>query len=222
MLAHLGAGSVTVFSQAFGSCSALAFAACAAERVEKVILCAPSYPRHEPKNWREMDVFYIISGVIGRRAPALLRAIVPYLMRSVMQNTRKYLERHIARSDCPADIAVLSSPELQRRIPEMLALRSALGTDGLVQENFLNTHGWDFDLSAITVPVHVIQGELDNVSDPLGSRKLCAALPDAHYHGFEELGQYLLFSEWPWIFEACQPGSDATKIIEANRPPAAG
>ena len=79
----------------------------------------------------------------------------------------------------------------------------ALGTDGVAQEHLLNAHGWDFDLRAVTMPVHIIQGELDNVSDPEGSRKLQAALADGHYHAFAELGQYLLFTEWPWILEAC-------------------
>lgn len=203
LMDHLGITTATLLSQAFGSCSALAFAATAPDMVEKAILCAPSYPRHEPPDWRKMDVFYIISGVIGRRAPSLLKAIVPYLMRSVMQNTAKYLERHISSSKCPADIAILSSPTLQRRIPEMLARRTTLGTDGLVQENYLNTHGWDFDLSLVTAPVHIVQGELDNVSDPAGSRKLFNALPNAHYHSLPDLGQYLLFTEWPWILEAC-------------------
>ena len=216
LLDHLGVQRATIFSQAFGSCSALAFAATAVERVEKLVLCAPSYPRHEPADWRSMDVFYIISGVIGRRAPSLLKAIVPYLMRSVMQNTSKYLERHITRSKCPADISVLSSPVLQRRIPEMLALRTALGTDGLVQENFLNTHGWDFDINAITMPVHILQGELDNVSDPEGSRKLQAALPNGHYHSFASLGQYLLFTEWPWVLEACAL-DDPSVVIERSQ-----
>ncbi|MEM1376068.1 MAG: alpha/beta hydrolase [Pseudomonadota bacterium] len=216
LMDHLRADNATLLSQAFGSCGALAFAATAPKRVEKLVLCAPSYPRHEPADWRSMDVFYIISGVIGRRAPSLLKAIVPYLMRSVMQNTGKYLERHIARSKCPADIAVLSSPVLQRRIPEMLALRTAQGTDGLVQENFLNTHGWDFDLSAVTMPTHIIQGELDNVSDPAGSRKLQTALPNGQYHSFAELGQYLLFTDWTWILEACA-SSDANRVIENAR-----
>ncbi|MEP5729550.1 MAG: alpha/beta hydrolase [Sulfitobacter sp.] len=216
LLDHLDAPTAILLSQAFGSCSALAFAATAPERVEQVFLCAPSYPRHEPPNWRKMDVFYIISGVIGRRAPSLLKVIVPYLMRSVMQNTAKYLERHISGSKCAADVAVLSSPVLQRRIPKMLALRTTLGTDGLVQENFLNTHGWDFDLAAVTAPVRILQGELDNVSDPQGSRKLCAALPDAHYHSFPELGQYLLFTEWPWILEACISLNPAEVIKSAG------
>ncbi len=209
LLDRFGADKATLLSQAFGSCSALAFAASAPDRVERVVLCAPSYPRHEPANWRSKDVFYIISGVIGRRAPALMKAIIPYLMRSVTQNTSKYLERHIARSNCAADIAVLSSPTLQKRIPEMLALRSMNGTDGLVQENFLNTHGWDFDLGAIAAPVHILQGALDNVSDPVGSVKLAGALPNARLHLFSELGQYLLFSEWPWIFELCAGGAPA-------------
>ena len=113
LMDHLGAARATVLSQSFGSCSALAFAASAPYRVQQVLLCAPSYPRHEPANWRDMDLFYIIGGVIGRRAPSLLKAIVPYLMRSVMQNTAKYLQRHIANSRCPADIAVLSNPLLQ-------------------------------------------------------------------------------------------------------------
>lgn len=216
LMDHLGAARATVLSQSFGSCSALAFAASAPERVEQVLLCAPSYPRHEPANWRSMDLFYIIAGVIGRRAPSLLKAIVPYLMRSVMQNTAKYLQRHIAGSRCPADIAVLSNPLLQRRIPEVLALRMALGTDGVAQEHLLNAHGWDFDLRAVTMPVHIIQGELDNVSDPEGSRKLQAALADGHYHAFPALGQYLLFTEWPWILEACA-SSDPAAIIGRAR-----
>ena len=213
LMDHLGAKQATLLSQAFGSCSALAFAATAPDRVDKVLMCAPSYPRHEPDDWRSMDVFYIISGVIGRRAPALLKAIVPYLMRSVMQNTSKYLARHIARSKCPADIEVLSSPQLQRRIPEMLALRTQLGTDGLVQENFLNTHGWDFDLSEISAPVHIIQGSLDNVSDPEGSAKLQTAVPECTLHEFSRLGQYLMFSEWPWIIDACAPEANSGQII---------
>ncbi|MFS4582474.1 alpha/beta fold hydrolase [Phaeobacter sp. C3_T13_0] len=217
LLDHLDAKTVTVFSQAFGSCSALAFAATTSHRVDKLVLCAPSYPRHEPMDWRSMDVFYIISGVIGRRAPALLKAIVPYLMRSVMQNTKKYLERHITRSKCPADIAVLSSPVLQKRIPEMLALRTLQGSDGLVQENYLNTHGWDFELGSLTMPVHILQGELDNVSDPEGSRKLQAALPNAMYHSFPSLGQYLLFTEWPWILEACKCDGSTAAVIERAR-----
>ena len=216
LLDHLGAARATVLSQAFGSCSALAFAASAPDRVQQVLLCAPSYPRHEPANWRNMDLFYIIGGVIGRRAPSLLKAIVPYLMRSVMQNTAKYLQRHIARSRCPADIAVLSNPLLQRRIPEVLALRMALGTDGVVQEHHLNAHGWDFELQAVTMPVHIIQGELDNVSDPEGSRKLQAALADGHYYAFPEFGQYLLFTEWPWILEACACDDPAAVIGRAR------
>jgi len=217
LLDHLKLDQVSIISQAFGSCSALAFAATAPKRVEKSILCAPSYPRHEPPDWRKMDVFYIISGVIGRRAPSLLKVIVPFLMRSVMQNTAKYLERHIARSNCPADIRVLGSPTLQRRIPEMLAARTALGTDGLVQENYLNTHGWDFDIRKIQSPVHILQGELDNVSDPVGSRKLHKALPNASYHSFPKLGQYLLFSEWPCIFDACsEKKPDITKCVKIH------
>ncbi len=217
LLDHLEKPTATLLAQGFGTCFALGFAATHPHSVDNILLCAPSYPRHEPPNWREMDVFYIIGGVIGRRAPSLLKAIVPYLMRSVMQNTKKYLERHIVRSNCEADISVLSSPTIQKRIPEVLALRSALGTDGIVQENFLSTHGWDFDIKKITASVHILQGELDTVSAPEGGRKLSAAIADGHYHSFTELGHYLLFTEWPWIFEACA-ASEPSGIINANNP----
>ncbi len=215
LLDHLGKPTATLLAQGFGTCFALGFAATNPHCVDNILLCAPSYPRHEPPDWREMDVFYIIGGVIGRRAPSLLKAIVPYLMRSVMQNTKKYLERHISRSNCKADISVLSSPTIQKRIPEVLALRSALGTDGIVQENFLSTHGWDFDINKISAPVHILQGELDTVSAPEGGRKLSAAIAGSYYHSFAELGHYLLFTEWPWIFEACA-AADPARIISAN------
>lgn len=218
LLDTLGLDRVTLLSQAFGSSSALAFAATAPDRVARTVLCAPSYPKYEPPDWRKMDLFYIISGVIGRRAPALMKAIIPFLMRSVIQNTNKYLQRHIARSKCPSDIEVLSSPTLQKRIPQMLAERTALGTDGLVQENFLNTHGWDFDLNKVTCPVHILQGELDNVSHPEGSRALAELLPDASYHSFADKGQYLIFSEWPWILEVCAADTEpaARELVSAN------
>jgi pimeloyl-ACP methyl ester carboxylesterase/DNA-binding CsgD family transcriptional regulator len=200
---HLSVEQVTLLSQAFGSCSALAFAAGKPEYVNQVILCAPYYPNFEPGNWRVMDLFYIIANVIGKRAPKLLEVVIPFLMRSVMQNPKKYLDRHIAKSYCQADIDVLSSPLLQNRIPVMLGERSALGTQGLVQENYLNTHGWDFELSSIQCPVSILQGAKDNLSLPDATAKLATLIPDAQLTMFDELGQYLLFSEWPWILELC-------------------
>jgi pimeloyl-ACP methyl ester carboxylesterase len=85
----------------------------------------------------------------------------------------------------------------------MLGERSALGTQGLVQENYLNTHGWDFDLSSIQCSVSILQGAKDNLSSPDATKKLAALIPDAQLTLFDELGQYLLFSEWPWILEFC-------------------
>lgn len=209
---HLGASRVSVLSQAFGASSALAFAAGAGDLVSSVVLCAPNFPRHEPEDWRNMDVFYLISGVIGKRAPGLMKTIIPFLMRSVMQNAGKYLQRHIKRSRCQYDVEVLSSPQLHGRIPKNLRERVASGNDGLVQENFLNTHGWDFDLSAISCPVAVIQGGLDNVSDPVGSQRLASLIPGARYHVMPEYGQYLMFTEWPWLLELCKCGARATDL----------
>jgi pimeloyl-ACP methyl ester carboxylesterase/DNA-binding CsgD family transcriptional regulator len=200
---HLRVEKVSLLSQAFGSCSALAFAAGEPKYVKQAILCAPYYPDFEPGNWRVMDLFYIIANVIGKRAPKLLEVVIPFLMRSVMQNPKKYLDRHIAKSFCPADIDVLSSPLLQNRIPAMLGERTALGTKGLVQENYLNTHGWDFDPACIQCPVHILQGAKDNLSSPEATTKLASLVPDVHLTLFNELGQYLLFSEWPWILELC-------------------
>ncbi|TDF42324.1 alpha/beta hydrolase [Alteromonadaceae bacterium M269] len=213
---HLGVGKVSLLSQAFGSCSALAFAAGRPEFVKQAILCAPYYPNFEPGNWRVMDLFYIIANVIGKRAPKLLEVVIPFLMRSVMQNPKKYLDRHIAKSYCPADIDVLSSPILQSRIPAMLGERTALGTQGLVQENYLNTHGWDFDLSAIRCPVKLLQGAKDNLSSPDATKELAELIPTAQLTLFDTLGQYLLFSEWPWILELC--AGITPKDIEQKNP----
>ncbi len=212
ILDHLNIDRATILSQGFGSSSALAFAASAPDRVDRAILCAPSFASHEPADWRNMDLFYIISGVIGKRAPGLLEKIIPFLMRSVMQNTEKYLARHIKRSRCPADIEVLSSPRLHKRIPENLGERAVNGVAGLVQENYMNTHGWDFDLADVVCPVTIVQGALDNVSDPEGAQRLARLLPDADLRLFDDLGQYLIFTEWPWILELCAGRAPSMKI----------
>lgn len=200
---HLSVDKITLLSQAFGSCSALALAANTPNLVDKIILCAPHFPGFEPDNWRQMDLFYIISNVIGKRTPKLLEVIIPFLMRSVMQNTRKYLDRHIAKSHCQDDINVLSSNTLQTRIPIMLGERTAMGTAGLVQENYLNTHGWDFNLQDVQCPVHLLQGALDNLSDPEATKQLAQKLPNPILTMYDHLGQYLLFSQWPMILDLC-------------------
>ncbi len=203
LLDSLGIERFTLLSQTLGTGAALSIASLVPESVDQVLLCAANYPDFEPDDWRSMDMFYIITSVIGKRAPWLLRSILPFLIRSIMQDPSSFIERSINRSACAADIAVLQSPNLHWRAQNTLAERSANGFTGIIQEYYLSVHGWDFDFASITCPVHLLHGALDNTNAPQGSKLLSSRLPNAQLSLYSDFGQYLLMTEWPWILEMC-------------------
>ena len=45
------------------------------------------------QDWREMDLFFQVTNIIGRRWPRLLERLLPFLTRSIMQNIHRFAER---------------------------------------------------------------------------------------------------------------------------------
>ncbi len=195
--------NAALLSQTLGSGSALAVASLIPDYIDQVVMCATNFPDFELGRQRGMDSYYTITNVIGKRAPWLLRSILPFFLRSVVQDPVKFFKSHNTMVACDADRMIFDSPNAQKRVAEILQDRTANGYDGVVQENYLSVHGWDFDLSAITSPVTMFHGVLDNVNPAGGAQKLAAQLPNATLNLYADFGQYMLFTEWPWILEMC-------------------
>ncbi|WP_050530447.1 alpha/beta fold hydrolase [Pseudaestuariivita atlantica] len=195
----LGYPRFSVFSVSYGSGSCLAIAHELQDRIDRVVMASPTYPNYRPNNWRDLDQYFQMSSVLGRYWPGLLRQIIPFLVRSVMQNADRYFDRYVARCKCPDDAAILSDGPLRQRMAALLAERTAAGMDGMVEENLLNARGWDFDVSRIGVPVTIVHGMLDNVSPLPAAEALAADLPDCTLVPLEERGHYHHLRNWPWL-----------------------
>ncbi len=202
LCAHLNIDRFSMLSYSFGSGAALAVAHELQARVDRLILSSAAYPAYKHPNWRELDLFYQLSMVIGRRWPNMLRQILPFLIRSILQNVNRYFERHMSRSRCASDIEILSSPVTLQRTKQMLSERVAITMEGMIEENLLNAQGWDFDVKDIYVPVTLLHGVEDNVSPLAAAQLLQQHLPNAVLHELKDFGHYHIFTQWSWILTA--------------------
>ena len=196
LLDGLGLGTVSALSYSFGSGAALATVHELPERFERLIMSSAAYPTYKHPNWRELDVFHHLSSVIGRRWPNMLRQILPFLVRSILQNVDRYFDRHAARALAQNDIEFLNSEVARRRTKALIAERTAITMDGMVEENVLNAQGWDFHVANIETPVGIYQGTLDNVCPIGGARLLAEHLPNATLCEMDGLGHYHMATHW--------------------------
>ena len=197
LLDQIGVDRFSICSVSYGSGSAMAVAHELQHRVDRIVMSSVSYPGYKHPDWRELDLFYQMSGILGRYWPSMLRQIIPFLVRSVMQNVDRYFDRTCKKAKSPHDIALLSHPTMRRRTVEMLAERTASGMDGMVEENLLNAQGWDFNVQDIRVPVDIAHGTLDNVTPVQGAELLAEHLPEARLFRLQDKGHYHHIVTWP-------------------------
>ncbi len=199
LLDHLGVKRFGVSAVSFGSASALAVAHELQSRIDRVVLSSASYPLYQHPDWRKLDQFYQLSNVLGRKWPTLMRQILPFFVRSIMQNTDRFFDKYIKNSRCAHDIEILYHPTARRRTVEMLAERTSTGMAGFVEECLLNVNGWDFEPCNIRVPVELVHGVHDNVAPIEGAVLLAGMLPNAVLHRLPDKGHYHHFNNWPGL-----------------------
>ena len=199
LIDHLGFDKVSLMSFSFGSGIALATASELGDRVRKVVLSSPSYPSYKHENWRELDQFYHLSAVLARRWPAMFRQLIPFIVRSIVQNAASYMERYCKRTNSDDDIRILLHPTIGIRSAKMLEERTASGIQGMVEENLLNSRGWDFDPANVRCPVEIYHGAIDNVAPYEGGRLLADHLPNGSFTLFDSRGHYHHIENWPWM-----------------------
>lgn len=199
LLDQLGIERFSVCAVSFGAASALAVTHALQHRIDRLVLSSASYPVYQSPDWRKLDQIYQLSAILGQRWPSMVRQMLPFFVRSVMQNMDRYFDRYIKNLRSVHDIEILSHPTARRRLAEMLAERTAAGMAGLVDESLLNVGNWDFDLDEIMVPVELVHGTLDTVAPVEGGVLLAEHLPNAVLHRLPEKGHYHHLLGWPWI-----------------------
>ncbi len=198
LLDALNIESAGIFAMSFGVASGLGVAHELRGRISHLVLSAPAYPAYRHPNWRDLDLFYQMGMVLGRKWPGMLRQVIPFLIRSIMQNADRYFDRYAERTTSTHDLTLLCSPTVRKRMVELLAERTAQGVQGMVEENVLNICGWDFRVGDIARPAEVYHGTLDLVSPLKAGELLAADLGNARLIPMEGLVHYMHSTEWPW------------------------
>lgn len=101
----------------------------------------------------------------------------------------------IRKSVSPADREVLADPEVMRLF--LAAGRECFraGADGLVNDATLLYQGWPFDLTRVTRPVHLWQGDADTLVPAAINRVVADRMPGAVWHPVAGGGHFIALSQ---------------------------
>jgi pimeloyl-ACP methyl ester carboxylesterase len=202
LCAHLKLQKISLLSYSYGSNAALGIAHELPDLVERLTMSSVSYTAYAAQNLRDMDMFFQITNVVGRRWPNLLNLLIPFLARSVVQNVDTFANRMLSRAVCDHERAILQSPLVRERAAAMVAERTAGGMEGVIEEFRINAQPYDFNVADIAVPMTLFHGDCD-VNNPLAGAELLARhAPNATLHVLRGMGHHHLFVEWDWILAA--------------------
>ena len=205
----------SLLAYSYGSVSALGVAHEMSERVDRVVLASVCYPDYIAPDWHSMDFFYQVSRVIGRRWPGLLRRVIPFLCKSILQNIDNFSDRAAARADCPHEEALLMEPMIRVRSRAMLEDRIAQGMEGLVQEYQIIARKLDFDIASLQVPLMLFHGDCDRINPLGGAEALAKDAPQAKLTTLADRGHAFIYAEWEWLLAAA--AGEAYEIPPATR-----
>jgi pimeloyl-ACP methyl ester carboxylesterase len=199
---QLGIERFSILAYSYGSVSALGTAFELQDRIDRVVLASVCNPNYIASDWRSMDFFYQVSRVIGQKWPGLLRRVIPFLCKSILQNIDNFSDRAAARAHCAHEEALLMTPMIRERSRAMLEERIAQGMDGLVQEYQIIAKKFDFDLAELKVPLHLFHGDCDRINPLGGAEALAQAAPEATLTTLSDRGHAFIYAEWDWLLEA--------------------
>ncbi len=199
---RLGLSRFSLLGYSYGSVAVLGAAHHLRDRVDRITLASVFYPNYVAPNWKEMDFFYQIASIIGRRWPGLLRRVIPFLANSILHNMDNFCDRAAARADCAHEEAILNAPMVRQRSRDMLEERISQGMDGLIQEYQLIAQPLDVDLGQITAPVQLFHGMCDRINPMGGAEALAQDLGQVRLHKLPDMGHAFIYAEWDWLLKA--------------------
>ncbi|MCA1336391.1 alpha/beta fold hydrolase [Pseudooceanicola marinus] len=200
--AALGIDRFALISNSFGAISALHVAAAFQDRCDRVVLASVHNPDRGAERSATGNYLHKISAVIGRRSPLVLRWLIPFLCKSVIQDPGKFAQKAIDEATCDHEKAILSSPSLLRSVQLMLEERTASGFEGVIQEHRHIGRDLGFDLADLDVPLHLFQGDCDRMNSVEGAVALAEKAPRATLHILEGMGHSMIKAEWDWLLAA--------------------
>jgi pimeloyl-ACP methyl ester carboxylesterase len=192
---HLGIGTFAVLAASMGGTYALTLAALTPDRVARLVLASPmALPYDDPaiiaglSEDEQRDVELVRGGPSPEAEKAFagyaqgMRADMPGLVRSAAARWSE-LERRLVASDWSKPVA--------------RSLEFGIGSrhDGYYEDGLRTVRPLEIDLGAVTCPVRILHGTLDDWEPISNSKRLVARLADASLLELHGMGH---FGPWVW------------------------
>jgi pimeloyl-ACP methyl ester carboxylesterase len=150
-------------------------------------------PLDVPGAMAGMNVIDRLSLGLARRAPWLLRLVYGWIARIVRRAPARFLTLY-ARGLAEADRAAFLQADILDMFSKLMVEAFRAGAHGVTRDYVLLAHPWGFSLGDIILPVHLWQGEADDVVPPSQGRYLAKTIPNCQARFYPIEGHISLFN----------------------------
>jgi len=198
---HLGIERFAVMGISGGGPHAAVCAALLGDRLTAAAIVSGVGPLADPRATEGMMRSNVLLSALARRAPGVMRLAIGVQVQAL----RRWPERGLAFLEQqlpPPDVAVISRPEVRSMFMRDAVRSSRTAGRAAAQDFELFADDWGFDLGAITIPVHIWQGDLDRNVPARHARLMHEAIAGSVLHELAGQGHLLAFDYFEDIVSA--------------------
>jgi len=174
--------------------------------VTGILGCAAQLPLRTAAQYDRMDKWQRFILANARYAPKVL----PFLVQAGFSLARRLgKEKFFAQVNggSKADMAAFAIPEVREAVlagSEVTLGAKILAHEAFTRECIGSEQDWSALVRAVTVPVHLLQGDEDPQTPVQTINELCLEYPHLQISFVPNTGQLLFFAEWPLVLDILQ------------------
>lgn len=181
---YLKIDKFSVLGASGGGPYTLACAYCIPERIVNAGILGGCAPFTIPHSTKGMKIENILLFKLGKYFPKLLHIIFSNMIKSKMDLNVE----HLSHTMPLADQVVCNDPEIKKMFIADLQEAFLQGPNGAVQDVLILGNKWGFNISDISMHIHIWQGKLDINVPPQMGKYLSDTIPSNDYHFFSNEG----------------------------------
>jgi pimeloyl-ACP methyl ester carboxylesterase len=197
LLDRLEIDRCAVMGWSLGGAYAAACGAALAERISAVTLIASVVPFGGPVTAADLHLLDRACLIASRSVPGLLSAVLRLNSMAATRAPRLFTRLSFLTLDRDARSVLRRRPEIGLAAFAAEGLRNPAGA---VDDYRILDRPWGFELSAISAPVSIWQGDADGFVPLSWAQQLAARIPHAQLHICAGAGHLLAYERYPQIF----------------------